>query len=117
MTPALAHGSLADCVATRALKEPSAANDSDMRRKESDVVQMSLPPPWTVQVPALSDCAPAGVAPPMSWQVQPLGHAPCGGIDPRVTATWSMGQVADVPWFHGPVAIPASSEPFSEATA
>src|SRR5215472_7659296 len=98
MTPALAHGSVADWDVTRAVTEPSPASDCETKWNWSLVPQMSPPPPWTVHVPAPSTVwAPAGVAPPTSVQVQPFGQSAGGGGAPAATATVSNVTALVVP--------------------
>src|ERR1041385_8061313 len=79
MTPALAQPSVLVCAVTRALTVPSPGSGCETNRNWSLVPQMSPPPPCTVHVPPFSDWVPAGVAPPTSAHVHPLGHAPGGG--------------------------------------
>src|ERR1700732_882143 len=56
---------------------------------------MSLPPPWMVHVPLLSDSLPAGIGLPMSAQFHPVGQ-PGGGELPTTSVTVVLC-VADVP--------------------
>src|SRR5437867_13328774 len=50
---------------------------------------MSAPPPWMVQVPALSDWLPARAGLPTSAQLQPLGQLGGGGGGAVLTLTVS----------------------------
>src|SRR5580700_2234076 len=68
---------------------PSPVAGSSTKRNWSLVPQMSPPPPATVHAPDARFCPPAGVAPPMSPQVQPAGQSPGGADAPLVTARWS----------------------------
>src|SRR5262245_29595238 len=51
-----------------------------MKWNWSLVAQMSLPPPWMAQAPPLSAWPPAGLGPPMSAQLHPLGHTVGSGV-------------------------------------
>ncbi len=79
ITPAFAHADVLVCEIARATIDPSVGSVCQAKWNASAVDQMSPPPPWTVQVPAVSDCAPVTPVEPMSAQVQPVGHAPGGG--------------------------------------
>src|SRR5439155_19879903 len=62
------------CETTRALTLPLAASACETKWKWSEVPQISLPPPWIVQVRPLRDWLPARVGVPISPQFQPLGQ-------------------------------------------
>ena len=79
ITPAFAHGEVLVWEIARAAIDPSVGRVCQAKWNASAVDQMSPPPPWTVQVPAVSDCEPVTPVEPMSAQVQPAGHAPGGG--------------------------------------
>src|SRR5437660_2594554 len=113
MTPAFAHGSVALCAVTRAVTGPSPASGCETRWNWSLVPQMSPPPPWTVQVPLASSVwAPAGVAPPTSVQLQPLGQSAGGVGAPVATAT-----VSNVTALRAPALCDVTARPASIAVA
>src|SRR2546429_8837288 len=65
---------------SRALTLPLAASACETKWNWSAVPQMSLPPPWIVQVRPLRDWLPAGYGYPISPQLQPpVQIVGCGG--------------------------------------
>src|SRR5206468_6848945 len=95
----------------RALTVPSPASGCDTKWNWSPVPQMSPPPPCTVQVEPFRDCVPAGVAPPTSAHVHPLGQALGGGGALLATLTVSSTTVPSVFATCELTAIPASIGP------
>src|SRR2546430_17700612 len=108
MTPALAQPWVFPWAPTRALAVPSPATFCDSKRNWSPVPQMSPPPPCTVQLPLSSDWVPAGVAPPISAHVHPLGQVNGGGGAVGASATSPNATVLSVPELCAVTARPAS---------
>src|ERR1041385_5272783 len=109
MTPALAQPLVLPWATTRALTVPSAATFCDAKRNWSAEPQMSPPPPWTVHVPPLVVCVPAGGAPPMSWHTHRAGQGP--GNPPAPIATPLNVTVDTASVLCEVTARPARSEP------
>ena len=79
ITQAFAHADVLAWEIARATIDPSVGSVRQAKWNASAVDQMSPPPPWTVQVPAVSDCVPVTPVEPMSAQLHPVGQAPGGG--------------------------------------
>src|SRR3989440_11012729 len=80
ITPALAQPVVLVCETTRALTLPLAASACETKWKWSEVPQMSLPPPWIVQVPPLRDWLPAREACRASPTERPLRQVVAGAV-------------------------------------
>src|ERR1700737_2894169 len=81
---------------------------------------MSVPPPWIVQVPPVTDWLPTGVGLPMSAQLQPLAQlaAGDGGEIPTLSestvtelARLELCEVTARPWSSVPVRLRVIAEP------
>src|SRR3989440_5632861 len=81
----------------RALTLPWAASVCETKGNWSAVPQMSLPPPWIVQVPPLRDWLPAGKGYPISPQLQPPVQIVGGGGAVVLKLTVSKVAVLIVP--------------------
>src|SRR5258706_7428368 len=97
MTPALAQPSVLVCEVTCALAAPSPGRFWESKWNWSAVPQMSPPAPCTVQTPFVTSCVPASAGLPMSWQVQPAGHAAGRGGAPVAIATLADNDLVNLP--------------------
>ena len=110
ITPAFAQPSLFVCAVTSAETPPSPGSDCQTKWKESEVPQMSPPPPEMVQALPDKDWLPVGAAFPMSLQDHPAGQAarPGGGTSLDVIDTLLSVTAEPVPWSWEVIANPAS---------
>src|SRR2546421_9713024 len=83
ITPALAQPVVWVCETARALTLPLAASACETKWNWSEVPQMSLPPPWIVQVPPLRDWLPARAGFPISPQFQPRAQLDASELHSR----------------------------------
>src|SRR2546421_9876751 len=81
----------------RALTLPLAASVCETKWNWSEAPQISLPPPWIVQVPPLRDWLPAGKGYPISPQLQPPVQIVGGGGAVVLKLTVSKVAVLIVP--------------------
>jgi len=78
ITPALAHGSELLTLVTRAVTIASPEKLSEAKLNWSAEVQISAPPPATVQLPPENEAKPATPGVPMSESLHPLGSDALG---------------------------------------
>src|ERR1700688_2257192 len=112
MGPAWAHGWVFCCAFTWAVTAPSAGSDCDTKWKESADVQMSPPPPTSVQVPLDTESCPAGSGPPMAVHDHGPGQTPGGSGGSTLDApTVSRVTVDPMAWLCEVIPNPARTAP------